>query len=380
MRSSQCSSRSPVRPRCSSTYRELTTRCRRRRIPAGLCCREEDVPRERRARPSRTSSRSTNCRRSLSSLTSSPISRRSKGSSRMPRSSRASSSCRRGSPIRRTSTAAGEVVVPEGMQEITIALPVERVVGGAVTAGSYVGVVLHRRIPSESGRTTQTAETQFMFHRMLVTRVTPGTTLSTSDSTEDQPSPGSAFMVTLAATTPQVEKLAYGAEQQEDGNGGIWLTLEPENADQSGSSVATGRTSSRDSIPAGQPQRGVRDPAPPDAPRRLQIVPGEYVTFGAKRGGRPRRGSTSHRVARSTAELRGDERAQRRTRLSGSRIGLIVVREQRSDLEDWVDGIEIHAVLSPEASDSTSEALLDRLDGWLTASGRLPEAARLTTT
>ena len=52
-------------------------------------------------------------------------------------------------------------------------------------------------------------------------------------------------------------------------------------------------------------------------------------------------------------------------------IGLIVVREQRSDLEDWVDGIEIHAVLSPEASDSTTEALLDRLDGWLTASGRL---------
>jgi pilus assembly protein CpaB len=135
--------------------------------------------------------------------------------------------------------AAGEVVVPDGLQEMTIALPVERVVGGAVTPGSYVGIVYSSNTAGIEAN-TQIAETQFMFHRMLVTRVTPGTTLSTSDSTDDQPSEVAAFMVTLAATTPQAEQLAYAAEQQQDSNGGIWLTLEPENVDQSGSTRRNG--------------------------------------------------------------------------------------------------------------------------------------------
>ena len=65
----------------------------------------------------------------------------SRGSSRMPISFPASSSCRRDSPTPQELAADGEVAVPEGMQEITIALSVERVVGGAVTPGSTVGVV-----------------------------------------------------------------------------------------------------------------------------------------------------------------------------------------------------------------------------------------------
>lgn len=51
-------------------------------------------------------------------------------------------------------------------------------------------------------------------------------------------------------------------------------------------------------------------------------------------------------------------------------IGLIVVREQRADLEDWVDELSIHAVLSPLASDQVSVELFDRLADWLVANGR----------
>ncbi len=51
-------------------------------------------------------------------------------------------------------------------------------------------------------------------------------------------------------------------------------------------------------------------------------------------------------------------------------VGLIVVREQRSDLEDWVDELALHAVLSPDASDETTLGLLDRLAGWLVSNGR----------
>lgn len=134
----------------------------------------------------------------------------------------------------------GEVLVPEGLQEMTIALSVERVVGGAIAPGSTVGIVYTSNTNS-SASSTQTTDTQFMFHRMLVTRVAPGTTAVSGNSDESvEPTAVAAFMITIAATTPQIEKLAFAAEQQVDGNGGLWLTLEPETADQSGSSRRTG--------------------------------------------------------------------------------------------------------------------------------------------
>ena len=93
---------------------------------------------------------------------------------------------------------------------------------------------------------------------------------------------------------------------------------------------------------------------------RLQIVPGEYVTFGAKAvvdrvDDRPRIALLGPLLSFEETRALSDELSER---FPG--IGLIVVREQRSDLEDWVDGIEIHAVLSPEASDATSNAACRR--------------------
>ncbi|BDZ54372.1 hypothetical protein GCM10025870_14450 [Agromyces marinus] len=106
---------------------------------------------------------------------------------------------------------------------------------------------------------------------------------------------------------------------------------------------------------------------------RLQVVPGEYVTFGPDAALRQVDGGP--RIALLGPLLSYEETkaliAELSERYPG--IGFIVVREQRSDLEDWVDGMEIHAVLSPEASDSTTESLLERLDEWLVTSGRLRE-------
>ncbi|MEI5584360.1 MULTISPECIES: Flp pilus assembly protein CpaB [unclassified Agromyces] len=134
--------------------------------------------------------------------------------------------------------AQGEIPVPEGLQEVTIPLEVARVVGGEVTPGSTVGVVYSTNT-NRIDQNTNIAVSQFMFHKMLVTRVTPGNTVTVGG--EDGASTEVAtIMVTLAASTPQVERLVYGAEQQEDGNGGIWLTLEPESADESGSAPRFG--------------------------------------------------------------------------------------------------------------------------------------------
>src|SRR5919205_909812 len=56
------------------------------------------------------------------------------------------------------------VQVPTGMQEITLKLPIERVVGGTLTAGDTVGVFLS---VDSSGGTS--GGTQLTFHKVLVT-------------------------------------------------------------------------------------------------------------------------------------------------------------------------------------------------------------------
>ncbi|MFF2389103.1 Flp pilus assembly protein CpaB [Agromyces sp. NPDC058104] len=137
--------------------------------------------------------------------------------------------------------ARGEVPVPDGMQEVTITVPADRMVGGAVQPGSTVGVVYTTSTESEFANEDK-AITQFIFHRMLVTRIVAGADVAVNDDEDESNSPQmvNTFLVTIAATTPQVEKLVYGAEQQLDGNGGIWLTLEPETADQGGSTPRSG--------------------------------------------------------------------------------------------------------------------------------------------
>lgn len=134
--------------------------------------------------------------------------------------------------------AQGEIPLPAGMQEVTVPLAVQRVVGGEVRPGATVGVVYTTATTSPQA-TQSLAVTQFLFHRMLVTRVAPGSTVAVGEA-ESTTSEVSSLMVTFAATTPEVEKLVYAAEQQEDGNGGIWLTLEPESADPNGSVSRTG--------------------------------------------------------------------------------------------------------------------------------------------
>ncbi|WP_353827908.1 Flp pilus assembly protein CpaB [Agromyces sp. SYSU T0242] len=134
---------------------------------------------------------------------------------------------------------AGEVVLPDGLQEITVALSVQRMVGGEVSAGDKVGILLSTNTRSEAAN-DQTAQTKFVLNDILVTRVTAGSTLTTGESNNEDSREISAFFVTLAVTAGQAEKIAYGAEAQEDGNGGLWLTLQPDGTENEGSSLRSG--------------------------------------------------------------------------------------------------------------------------------------------
>jgi hypothetical protein len=129
--------------------------------------------------------------------------------------------------------ALGNVLVPEGLQEITLALPVEQVVGGAVRGGSKVGLVV-TLLDLKDGATTQ-----FALQDVLVTRVQAGDNYVPEASQEDV-APVATIMVTLALSTADIERVVYAAELQQNNVAGIWLTLQPEDSDPSGSRPVTG--------------------------------------------------------------------------------------------------------------------------------------------
>ncbi|HEX7834755.1 MAG TPA: RcpC/CpaB family pilus assembly protein [Pseudolysinimonas sp.] len=118
----------------------------------------------------------------------------------------------------------GDVTVPDGMQEVTIALPVEQAGGGVLVAGSTVGVVITAGINSKN----DDLSTAFALHKVLVTRVQAGNTFATTP--EDTSTPVSTIMVTLALETTDVQRVVWAAELQQDNSAGIWLTLEPDTA------------------------------------------------------------------------------------------------------------------------------------------------------
>jgi pilus assembly protein CpaB len=127
----------------------------------------------------------------------------------------------------------GDVTVPTGMQEITIALPVDQAVGGVLVAGSTVGVLISETDPLAG------PSTKFVLHKVLVTRVQAGSQyLASADANaKAKQDPVSTIMVTLALKTPDVERVAWAAELQKNNSAGIWLTLEPATADENGSKV-----------------------------------------------------------------------------------------------------------------------------------------------
>ncbi len=109
----------------------------------------------------------------------------------------------------------GAVPVPEGMQEVTILLPPESVVGGTVRAGDLVGLYVTQTDPNN----TQLAATQLVFDKVLVTAVqqAPASTGTTQEGTSAVPS-GASF-VTLARNSTDAAKVILSAKV-----GSIWLT------------------------------------------------------------------------------------------------------------------------------------------------------------
>ncbi len=125
------------------------------------------------------------------------------------------------------SASAAQVDVPEGLQQVSVLLEPQRVVGGDVSAGDLVGVLLSFGDP---------AETHLALQQVLVTRVQGGVTASADPAAEDEgtaaPLPEGSLLVTLAVRGGQAERIVFGAE-----HGTVWLSLQDEDTTTSGTSV-----------------------------------------------------------------------------------------------------------------------------------------------
>ena len=136
--------------------------------------------------------------------------------------------------------------VPTGMQEITLKLPIERVVGGTLTAGDTVGVFL-----SVEDSAAKSGGTQLTFHKVLVTaaQFSNGSTAKSQEAAaEEDSSKGSlkskkssnsddTYLITVARNSSDAERIIFATEF-----GSVYLSKEPGNAVEGTSGVVnTGR-------------------------------------------------------------------------------------------------------------------------------------------
>lgn len=146
-----------------------------------------------------------------------------------------------------------EVQVPDGLQEVTIGLEPQRVVGGDLQPGDTVGVFMSfnpfdvNDEVLEDGATAKKTpnETHLTLHKVLVTNVQMNAQASApapepapeDDGTESEqnrpePPPSGSVLVTLALDAPSAEKLVFTAEF-----GRIWLSNEPATATEDGTAI-----------------------------------------------------------------------------------------------------------------------------------------------
>jgi pilus assembly protein CpaB len=128
---------------------------------------------------------------------------------------------------------AGTVEVPEGLQEISVLLEPQRVVGARLSAGDTVGVYLSQKLPDGTGQTSA------VLHSVLVSQL-QGAPAPADPAAEGGTetvaagTPASSLMVTLALTAKDAETVVYGME-----HGTLWLSLETD-GDETGSTRVLG--------------------------------------------------------------------------------------------------------------------------------------------
>lgn len=132
----------------------------------------------------------------------------------------------------------GRSKIPEGLQEVAIALPAQRALAGLLVPGDRVGVIFAFEGSTLGGTG---ASTHLTLQQILVTGVQLGKTdaetraqTQANGTATSQATPTSDVVVTVAVTAPQAEQLAFAAEF-----GSVWLTRQNADTSATGSVVVT---------------------------------------------------------------------------------------------------------------------------------------------
>lgn len=138
----------------------------------------------------------------------------------------------------------GTVPVPAGMEEISLLLEPQRVIGGRLAAGDTVGVYLSYKLDDKISTDAPVNNdlkgfkefTQKAFHRVLVTSVqqAPPEATKESSSSNGPALPSGSVYVTLARGDAEASEIVFGAEF-----GKIWLTKETEESKDSKPGLVT---------------------------------------------------------------------------------------------------------------------------------------------
>nr|WP_218063287.1 Flp pilus assembly protein CpaB [Arthrobacter sp. SDTb3-6] len=123
----------------------------------------------------------------------------------------------------------GTVAVPKGMQEISIQLSPDRMVGGSLTAGDTVGIFIS--FPASGNKPTMT---RLVFQKVLVTAVQGAPAPSNTGKSGTAAAPTGSELITFALSATNAEKIVYSAQY-----GSIWLSKQPANVDESGTGNVT---------------------------------------------------------------------------------------------------------------------------------------------
>ncbi len=132
--------------------------------------------------------------------------------------------------------ARGDVAVPEGMQLVSFTLPADRVVGGEIKAGDRIGMV-GSVDPAEPEGQTEIINpiSQFAFNGVLVTKVQGGTVPDDDSESSGDQDPSAGILLTIALSTHDVERWVWFTEGEASGYANMWLTLQTDATDTSGS-------------------------------------------------------------------------------------------------------------------------------------------------
>jgi pilus assembly protein CpaB len=125
----------------------------------------------------------------------------------------------------------GTVEVPAGLQEVSVLLEPQRVIGGRLAAGDTVGVYLSQVLPDG------TRQTSDVLHHVLVSQVqgapsAPDPAADPETQAAAAATPSSNLMVTLALVAKDAELVVFGMEHAT-----LWLSLETDGDDISGTRV-----------------------------------------------------------------------------------------------------------------------------------------------